>query len=154
MRALRAGAVGSLPSRRNPDASDALDQSRRLGLAPYILVIVGTETTSECMSVVVVDDHRLTAMGIADSLRARHITVSATAHSVADAVRHGGADWVEISLQPSGKHSLLTVVNNGTFQEIAGPGLGSARLDQWAPGAWSRQVDVMGFARLRVQLSH
>lgn len=74
--------------------------------------------------------------------------------AVADAVRHGGADWVEISLQPSGKHSLLTVVNNGTFQEIAGPGLGSARLDQWAPGAWSRQVDVMGFVRLRVKLSH
>lgn len=74
--------------------------------------------------------------------------------AVADAVRHGGADWVEISLEPGAEHSVLSVVNNGTFDQIAPPGLGSARLDQWAPGSWSRQVDVMGFVRLRVHLAH
>lgn len=74
--------------------------------------------------------------------------------SVADAVRHGGADWVEISLEPGVNHSVLTVINNGSADGLARSGLGSARLDQWAPGAWSRQVDVMGFVRLRVSLTH
>ncbi len=74
--------------------------------------------------------------------------------SVADAVRHGGADWVEISFKPGAEHSVLTVVNNGTSGGAATPGLGSSRLDQWAPGAWSRQVDVMGFTRLKVSLAH
>jgi DNA-binding NarL/FixJ family response regulator len=85
---------GAVPTplcpRRCAHATDASDQSRGLWLATYIIVIVGTETTSERLSVVVVDDHRLTAMGIADSLRARQITVSATAHSVAEAVRSVG----------------------------------------------------------------
>ncbi|MDR9397181.1 hypothetical protein [Pontimonas sp.] len=74
--------------------------------------------------------------------------------AVADAVRHGGADWVEISLETGADSSVLSVVNNGTLEDTAPPGLGSARLDQWAPGSWSRQVDVLGFVRLRVHLTH
>jgi len=62
------------------------------GWAPCILIGVGAETEDtgtkdRPLSVVVVDDHRLTAMGIADSLRARDITVLAIAHSVAGAVQ-------------------------------------------------------------------
>lgn len=74
--------------------------------------------------------------------------------AVADAVRHGGADWVEISLEPGVEHSVLTVVNNGTVAGVSEPGLGSSRLDQWAPGSWSRQTDVLGFTRLKVSLAH
>lgn len=50
-------------------------------------VIKDTVASNEPLSVVVVDDHRLTAMGIADSLRARDIRVAAIAHSVAQAVQ-------------------------------------------------------------------
>lgn len=46
-----------------------------------------TGTKGRPLSVLVVDDHRLTAMGIADSLRARGIIVVAIAHSVAGAVQ-------------------------------------------------------------------
>jgi len=74
--------------------------------------------------------------------------------AVSDAVRHGGADWVEITLDSGSDRSHLTVVNNGNAAAISQPGLGSAQLEHWAPGTWSREVDVMGFVRLRVSLSH
>lgn len=71
--------------------------------------------------------------------------------AVNDAVRHGGADWVEISLESTGKEAVLTIVNNGIAPgESPSVGLGSDALDRIAPGGWSRTVDALGFLRLRV----
>lgn len=71
--------------------------------------------------------------------------------AVNDAVRHGGADWVEISLETSPDEAVLTVVNNGSPPgESPSIGLGSDALDRLAPGRWSRTVDALGFLRLKV----
>ena len=71
--------------------------------------------------------------------------------AVNDAVRHGGADWVEISLESTSDEAVLTIVNNGSPPgDSPSVGLGSDALDRLAPGQWSRTVDALGFLRLRV----
>ena len=71
--------------------------------------------------------------------------------AVNDAVRHGGADWVKISLESTGKEAVLTIVNTGIVPgESPSVGLRSDALDRIAPGGWSRTVDARGFLRLRV----
>ena len=71
--------------------------------------------------------------------------------AVNDAVRHGGADWLEISLESDAGEAVLTIVNNGRPPgESPSVGLGSDALDRLAPGRWSRTVDALGFLRLRV----
>ena len=71
--------------------------------------------------------------------------------AVNDAVRHGGADWVEISLDAGPDEAVLSIVNNGSPPgDSASVGLGSGALDRLAPGRWTRTVDTLGFLRLRV----
>ena len=74
--------------------------------------------------------------------------------AVNDAVRHGQADWIDIALEPLSGYARLVVQNNGTPFEPGAPGMGSGRLDQIAPGRWTRDVDVMGFTRLTVELPY
>ena len=71
--------------------------------------------------------------------------------AVNDAVRHGAADWLEISLESSPTEAVLTIVNNGNPPgESPTVGLGSDALDRIAPGRWTRTIDALGFLRLRV----
>lgn len=73
--------------------------------------------------------------------------------SVNDAVRHGGADWVDIQLEPGADFAELTIVNNGGVPSTTPTaGLGEGALNRIAPGNWERSVDAVGFVRLRVRL--
>ena len=73
--------------------------------------------------------------------------------SVNDAVRHGGADWVDIQLEPGADFAELTIVNNGEVPSTTRTaGLGEGALNRIAPGNWERSVDAVGFVRLRVRL--
>ena len=72
--------------------------------------------------------------------------------AVNDAVRHGGADWVEIDLDDSGANIVLSIRNNGTPpSDGTGGGVGGKTLDRLATAGWKREVDVLGFTRLRVE---
>jgi len=72
--------------------------------------------------------------------------------AVNDAVRHGGADWVEIDLDDSGANIFLSIRNNGTPpSDDTGGGVGGKTLDRLATAGWKREVDVLGFTRLRVE---
>ena len=68
--------------------------------------------------------------------------------AVNDAVRHGGADWIDITLDTSDGQAVLTVVNNGKVPEANAGGIGSRTLDRLATAGWSRQSDSLGFTRL------
>ncbi len=70
-------------------------------------------------------------------------------NAVNDAVRHGGADWVNVQWEKGEDWYTLTVVNNGQpTPRYTGAGLGDETLTELAGGGWSRTVDVMGFTRL------
>lgn len=75
--------------------------------------------------------------------------------AVNDAVRHGGADWIDIQLAPGTTSAELTIVNNGQVPSASPTaGLGAGALDRIAWGQWERVVDAVGFVRLRVRLDY
>jgi signal transduction histidine kinase len=70
---------------------------------------------------------------------------------IVDAMRHAVCSHIAITIQPSGIGVELSITNDGkTSPHSATPGLGSALLDQLAPGSWSRETDEHGHTRLRV----
>jgi signal transduction histidine kinase len=72
--------------------------------------------------------------------------------AVNDAIRHGQADWIEVKLETQGSEVVLTVSNNGREPEPSHVGgLGGATLDRLADGGWSREVDVLGFTRVKAK---
>lgn len=72
---------------------------------------------------------------------------------IVDAMRHAVCSHITITIQPSGTGVELSLTNDGkTSPHSATPGLGSALLDQLAPGSWSRETDEHGHTRLRVVL--
>jgi signal transduction histidine kinase len=95
-------------------------------------------------------DSNLHVVSVPDALHPPINTIVMDA--VNDAVRHGGADWVEIYLDDSGEKVVLSIRNNGTPPSNApGGGVGGKTLDRLATAGWSREVDVLGFTRLRVE---
>ncbi len=70
---------------------------------------------------------------------------------ILDAMRHGLCSHIAITIQPTNTGLELSLTNNGKATlHSAAPGLGSALLDQLAPGSWSRETDDQGQTRLRV----
>jgi signal transduction histidine kinase len=60
-------------------------------------------------------------------------------NAVNDAVRHGGAERVSVTLTPSDTELTVTIVNDGSpFNPDARLGLGSITLDRLATAGWSR----------------
>ena len=97
-------------------------------------------------------DSNLHVVNVPDALHPPINTIVMDA--VNDAVRHGGADWVEIHLDDSGENVVLSIRNNGTPPNGGpGGGVGGKTLDRLATAGWSREVDVLGFTRLRVEFS-
>lgn len=75
--------------------------------------------------------------------------------AINDAIRHGGADWLDVDLEPHDEHAVLTIVSNGIppASEVS-TGLGGTTLDRLSGGRWTRQVDPAGLTRLRVELAY
>ena len=97
-------------------------------------------------------DSNLHVANVPDALHPSINTIVMDA--VNDAVRHGEADWVEIDLDDSGEKVVLSIRNNGTPPNGGiGGGVGGKTLDRLATAGWSREVDVLGFTRLRVEFS-
>ena len=60
-------------------------------------------------------------------------------NAVNDAVRHGGAENIGVSLEDVGDHAVLRVTNDGADATSSGPdGLGHASLDRLAGAGWER----------------
>ena len=60
-------------------------------------------------------------------------------NAVNDAVRHGGAENINVSLEDVGDHAVLRVTNDGADATSSGPdGLGHASLDRLAGAGWER----------------
>ena len=68
--------------------------------------------------------------------------------AVNDAIRHGSADWIEVTVASDKTGTVLTVTNNGTAPQAGRQGIGGHTLDRLATGGWTREVDVLGFTRL------
>lgn len=58
-----------------------------------------------------------------------------------NAVRHGDASRIDITVESAGSTISITVADNGNPTGPATPGLGTQMLDSVAPGAWSRTFD-------------
>jgi signal transduction histidine kinase len=70
---------------------------------------------------------------------------------IVDAMRHAVCSHIAIAIQSTGTGVELSLTNDGNATlHSAVPGLGSALLDQLAPGSWSRETDDLGQTRLRV----
>ena len=68
--------------------------------------------------------------------------------AVNDAIRHGAADWIEVTVDSDKTGTVLTITNNGTAPQGSRQGIGGHTLDRLATGGWTREVDVLGFTRL------
>jgi hypothetical protein len=107
----------------------------------------------------VIDNWRsVCAIDVTGSWRAVPPALLADVHTVVvegivDAMRHAVCSHITITIQSSGTGVELSLTNDGkTSPHSATPGLGSALLDQLAPGSWSRETDEHGHTRLRVVL--
>jgi signal transduction histidine kinase len=70
---------------------------------------------------------------------------------IVDAMRHAVCSHIAIAIQSTGTGVELSLTNDGQAAlNSASAGLGSALLDQLAPGSWSRETDDQGQTRLRV----
>lgn len=95
-----------------------------------------------------VDIHsNLHTVHVPDSLHSAINTLVMDA--VNDAVRHGGADWIDITLETHHDRVTLVVTNNGRPPEKRARGIGSRTLDRLATGGWTRETHDVGFTRLR-----
>jgi signal transduction histidine kinase len=73
--------------------------------------------------------------------------------AVNNAVRHGMATWVDITLTPMDHGVTLEVVSDsGPVSGGAEAGLGTQSLDRLAPGKWSLSTDSRNTLRLSVEL--
>jgi hypothetical protein len=72
---------------------------------------------------------------------------------ISDAMRHASCTQIAITVRGASTGVTVSLTNDGYTLELANPaGLGSALLDQLAPGAWSRERDLNGRTRLVVAL--
>ncbi|MBX9472883.1 hypothetical protein [Microcella sp.] len=72
---------------------------------------------------------------------------------ISDAMRHGDCSHLQIEVRSAAAGIDLSLTNDGEPIDPHAPaGLGTALLDQLAPGRWSREVDRMGLTRLAVAL--
>jgi signal transduction histidine kinase len=73
--------------------------------------------------------------------------------AVNNAVRHGMATWVDITLTPVDHGVTLEVVSDsGPVFGAAEAGMGTRSLDRLAPGKWSLATDTQNNLRLSVEL--
>ena len=80
--------------------------------------------------------HTLPGVSVPDEIHPAVNTIVMDA--VNNAIRHGGADWIHISLEPQGGQWQLRVVNNGKTPNVSStPGVGTKVLERYAPGAWT-----------------
>jgi hypothetical protein len=72
-------------------------------------------------------------------------------NAVNDAVRHGGAENIGVSIQQDTDGTVLVVTNDGQEASPEGPGgLGNASLDRLAPSSWTR-TSTSGVTKLSVR---
>jgi signal transduction histidine kinase len=75
--------------------------------------------------------------------------------AVNNAVRHGMATWVDITLTRVDRGVTLEVVSDsGPVSGAAEAGLGTRSLDRLAPGRWSLSTDSRNTLRLSVELAN
>jgi signal transduction histidine kinase len=72
--------------------------------------------------------------------------------AVNNAVRHGGADWIRITVSVEPKAVVLNIQNNGSPNTSGIEGLGTANLNLLAPEKWSRIPLSEGRTQLLVRL--
>jgi len=72
--------------------------------------------------------------------------------AVNNAVRHGAADWIRISLTSEPDAVVINIQNNGNPNSATREGLGTANLNQLAPDMWSRIPVGHGITQLLVRL--
>jgi signal transduction histidine kinase len=72
--------------------------------------------------------------------------------AVANAVRHGGADWIRITFTLDEGDGVLSVLNNGQEKPTGRVGLGTLNLNQIAGDQWSRFTNDQGMTQLVVRL--
>lgn len=73
---------------------------------------------------------------------------------ISDAMRHASCSQIVITARRTATGVTVSLTNDGHTLELAtSSGLGTALLDQLAPGAWSRETDLNGRTRLVVALT-
>lgn len=73
--------------------------------------------------------------------------------AVSNAVRHGKAGWIRISVEPEEEHWVLTVANDGEPPaETMFAGVGSRVLDHHTSGQWTLHNDSSGLTTLTARL--
>jgi hypothetical protein len=73
---------------------------------------------------------------------------------ISDAMRHASCSQIAITVRRTPTGVTVSVTNDGDTLDLAtAAGLGTALLDQLAPGAWRRDVDLNGRTQLVVALA-
>lgn len=72
--------------------------------------------------------------------------------AINNAVRHGEAEDIEVSISNATDGISMVIRNNGHPLEVIRTGLGTETLNTYAPGNWSRESLPNGDIELRVQL--
>lgn len=78
------------------------------------------------------------------------VVVDVVTEGVANSIRHGGAQRVEVRVVPDGSAVRVVVDDNGRGFTGREPGLGSRMLDAHAPGGWTLMALPEGGSRLEV----
>lgn len=72
--------------------------------------------------------------------------------AINNAVRHGEAEEIDVSIAKSSDGIALVIRNNGHPLDVIRTGLGTETLNTYAPGNWSRESLANGDIELRVRL--
>lgn len=78
--------------------------------------------------------------------------VDVVTEAINNAVRHGGARMIEVSVTSKGRAVEVVVMDDGRRPEVSVPGIGSRVFDEIAPGAWSREERPGGGCRVTVRI--
>ena len=97
-------------------------------------------------------EHNVSELEVPEGLRAPLNTL--VMEAVANAIRHGGARWIRITVAPEGDDWVLTVSNDGeaTSEEVHTPGVGANVWDRLTEGHWSLEHDPSGLTTLTARL--
>jgi len=72
--------------------------------------------------------------------------------AINNAIRHGGADWVQINTTVESDGLVLSIRNNGAGLTGSREGLGTSNLNVYAPDSWTRIPQPEGITQLLVRL--
>jgi signal transduction histidine kinase len=97
-------------------------------------------------------EHNVSELEVPEGLRAPLNTL--VMEAVANAIRHGGARWIRITVAPEGDDWVLTVSDDGeaTSEEVPTPGVGTNVWDRLTEGHWSLEHDPSGLTTLTARL--